>query len=163
MRTWTSRVLWNAVTCVEQIWRLSSTGLARAVICENLTHDGFAHWKRRRVLDDGRFMTDPPQQDVYVDDPRLDVAPFIPQNAGPVLDIGCGKGCFGRTLRDALGPEVRIVGIEANERQAAVARSDHGYDEVIHGYYPQAIEGDTTKFETVFFLDRTSAAQPTTS
>jgi 2-polyprenyl-3-methyl-5-hydroxy-6-metoxy-1,4-benzoquinol methylase len=98
-------------------------------------------------------MADPPQQDVYLDDPRLEVAPFIPQNAGPVLDVGCGKGGFGRTLRDALGPEVRIVGIEANERQAAVARSDHGYDEVIHGYYPEAIEGDGTKFETVFFLD----------
>lgn len=98
-------------------------------------------------------MADPPQQDVYLDDPRLDVAPFIPRNAGPVLDVGCGKGGFGRTLRDALGPGVRIVGIEANERQAAVARSDHGYDEVIDGYYPQAIEGHATKFETVFFLD----------
>lgn len=98
-------------------------------------------------------MADPPQQDVYLDDPRLDVASFIPQNSGPVLDVGCGKGGFGRTLRAALGPEVRIVGIEANERQAAIARSDHGYDEVIHGYYPQAIEGDGTKFQTVFFLD----------
>lgn len=98
-------------------------------------------------------MADPPQQDVYLDDPRLDVAPFIPSSVGPVLDVGCGKGGFGRTLRAALGPDVRIVGIEANERQADVARSDHGYDEVIHGYYPQALEGDATKFETVFFLD----------
>ncbi len=98
-------------------------------------------------------MVDPPQQDVYMDDPRLDVAPFIPPGAGPVLDVGCGKGGFGRTLREALGPDVRIVGIEANPRQADVARSDHGYDEVIQGFYPQAIEGDGTRYETVFFLD----------
>jgi 2-polyprenyl-3-methyl-5-hydroxy-6-metoxy-1,4-benzoquinol methylase len=98
-------------------------------------------------------MADPPQQDVYLDDARLEVAPFIPRKTGPVLDVGCGKGGFGRTLREALGPEVRIVGVEANERQAAVARSDHGYDDVIHGYYPEAIEGDDTKFDSVFFLD----------
>lgn len=66
---------------------------------------------RRVCSANGRRIADPPQQDVYLDDLRLDVAPFIPQNAGPVLDVGCGKGGFGRTLRDALGPQVRTAGI----------------------------------------------------
>lgn len=94
-----------------------------------------------------------PQQDVYPDDPRLDVAPFIPQDARSALDIGCGKGGFGATLRRVLGPEARIVGVEANADQAAVAAEGHGFDEVLNGYFPEALAGRHEVYDAVFFND----------
>ena len=57
-------------------------------------------------------MSSPQQQDVYPDDPRADVAPFVPREFRNALEVGCGKGGFGPTLR-AAAPEARLVGIEA--------------------------------------------------
>ncbi|WP_076261469.1 class I SAM-dependent methyltransferase [Intrasporangium flavum] len=95
----------------------------------------------------------PPQQDVYVDNARLDVAPFVPPGARTVLDVGCGAGGFGVTLRRVLGPDARVVGIEAVPSQAAAAREGHGFDEVVEGYFPDALEGRTERFDAVFFND----------
>lgn len=97
-------------------------------------------------------MSDLPQQDLYHDNPRLDVAPFIPAGARSVLEVGCGKGGFGPTLRRLLGDEARIVGVEPVAAQAAVARSGHGFDEVVEGYFPQALDPGET-FDLVCFND----------
>ncbi|GAA2493540.1 class I SAM-dependent methyltransferase [Terrabacter carboxydivorans] len=97
-------------------------------------------------------MSDLPQQDIYHDNARLDVAPYIPAGARSVLEVGCGKGGFGPTLRRALGDRARIVGIEAVPAQAAVARSGHGFDEVVDGYFPQALTGEE-RFDLVCFND----------
>ena len=97
-------------------------------------------------------MSDLPQQDIYHDNPRPEVAPFIPTGARSVLEVGCGKGGFGPTLRRTLGEQARIVGIEAVPAQAAVARSGHGFDEVADGYFPQALEGEE-RFDLVCFND----------
>lgn len=95
----------------------------------------------------------PPQQDVYVDNARLDVAPFVPPDARTVLDVGCGAGGFGLTLRRVLGRDARVVGIEAVPSQAAAAREGHGFDEVVEGYFPDALEGRTERYDAVFFND----------
>lgn len=94
-----------------------------------------------------------PQQDVYPDDPREDVAPFVPLAARSALDVGCGKGGFGSTLRRKLGPEARIVGVEANTSQAAVAAEGHGFDEVLNGYFPEALAGRHEVYDAIFFND----------
>ena len=101
-----------------------------------------------------RFLvvTELPQQDVYHDNPRLDVAPFIPAGARSALEVGCGKGGFGVTLRNALGDEARIVGVEPVPAQAAIARTGHGFDEVVDGYFPQALDAGET-FDLVCFND----------
>ncbi len=98
-------------------------------------------------------MDTPPQQDIYEDNGRDDVAPFIPTGARSVLEVGCGRGGFGRTLRARLGPQARLVAVEAVPAQAAVARHGHGFDEVIEGYYPQALESRSEKFDAIFFID----------
>jgi 2-polyprenyl-3-methyl-5-hydroxy-6-metoxy-1,4-benzoquinol methylase len=95
----------------------------------------------------------PPQQDVYPDASRDDVAPFIPAGARSVLEVGCGRGGFGRTLRSRLGPEARLVAVEAVPSQAEVARRGNGFDEVLDGYYPEALTGRTETFDAVFFID----------
>jgi len=96
---------------------------------------------------------DPPQQDVYLDLPREDVAPYIPSNARSALEVGCGKGGFGTTLRQRLGAEARLVGVEAHPDQARIARAGHGFDEVVSGYFPVALADRNEKFDAVFFID----------
>ncbi len=96
---------------------------------------------------------DIPQQSIYVESPRLEVGPFIPPDSRSALDVGCGRGGFARTLREALGPGARIVGIDAVEVNVDCARSDRGFDEVIHGYFPDALSGSGERFDLLTFLD----------
>ena len=97
----------------------------------------------------------PPQQDLYPEVSREDVRPFIPPAAGSVLDVGCGPGGFGPTVRSVLGRDVRLVGIEAVPSQAAAARVEHGYDEVVDGYFPEALgdhpSGSTWSASTTYW------------
>lgn len=94
-----------------------------------------------------------PQQDIYHDIPREDVAPFIPAAARSALDVGCSGGGFGRTLRRVLGAQAHIIGVEAVPTRAAEARVGHGYDEVVEGYFPDALAGRDDMFDAVFFND----------
>jgi 2-polyprenyl-3-methyl-5-hydroxy-6-metoxy-1,4-benzoquinol methylase len=98
-------------------------------------------------------MSHPPQQDLYVEVARDDVRPFIPTSARSVLDVGCGPGGFGSTLRSVLGEGARLVGVEAVHSQAAKARDGHGFDEVITGYFPDALAGRTERFDLICFND----------
>lgn len=89
---------------------------------------------------------------------RPELLPFVPA-ARSFLDVGCGGGQFGRGLRRALGDGVQIVGIEA-EPDRAVSDSYAAYDEVIEGYFPEAMESGATdagasdrRFECIFFND----------
>ena len=93
----------------------------------------------------------PAQQDVYDLNPRLEVLPHIPRKARSALDVGCGRGGFGDTLRTALGVDARIVGVEPVADQAAVAR-EHGFDEVVVGYFPQALQSKE-QFDVITFND----------
>ena len=98
-------------------------------------------------------MSHPPQQALYHDISRSDVQPFIPSTARSALDVGCSRGGFGPTLRSALGPTARIVGVEAVAEQAAIARDGHGFDEVIEGYFPDAMAGRVEQFDLVCYND----------
>ncbi|MFV0463473.1 MAG: class I SAM-dependent methyltransferase [Nostocoides sp.] len=93
------------------------------------------------------------QQAVYVDNPRGDVRPFIDASARSVLDVGCGRGGFGRTLREVLGPSAHIVGVEAVMVQAERARESGAFSEVRTGYFPEALGESDERFDQVFFND----------
>lgn len=96
---------------------------------------------------------EPRQQAVYGDNARRDVAPYVPRDATSALEVGCGRGGFGRTLRRLLGEDARIVGVEAMASEAAVARVGHGFDDVITGYFPAALKGRDDRFDLVVFND----------
>lgn len=94
-----------------------------------------------------------PQQDIYVSNPRLEVGKWVPLDSHCVLDIGCGAGGFGATLRGKLGGSARIDGIEAVEKQAGVARRSGNYGEVIKGYFPDDMPGDSPRYDLLVFND----------
>ncbi|WP_210649294.1 rhamnan synthesis F family protein [Nocardioides sp. SYSU D00065] len=98
-------------------------------------------------------MEDLTQQGVYLDDPREEFADFVPPDARRAADVGCGKGGFGRTLRERLGPEAWIVGIESVAEQARVAARGHGFDEVVEGFYPESVPPSWTDLDLVCFMD----------
>lgn len=102
---------------------------------------------RRRLADAAR-MADPVA--LYPVDERLEVLPLIPHGTGSVLDVGCGRGGFGRALR-ATGRATTIWAVEPNEafgREAA----PH-YDEVIVGTFPMALAGRPQRFDCIVFND----------
>ena len=98
-------------------------------------------------------MAHPRQQAVYEDNARLEVAPYIPRTARRAVDVGCGRGGFGRTLRDVLGDEATILGLEPVEEQAAAARLNRGFDDVVTGWFPEALGGETEQFDLICFND----------
>jgi 2-polyprenyl-3-methyl-5-hydroxy-6-metoxy-1,4-benzoquinol methylase len=82
---------------------------------------------------------------------RPELAPFIPPTPGRVLDIGCGTGGFGRTLRRSGGVQ-EIWGVEPVPEAAEQARTV--YDEVRTGFFPDASLGlPAGAFDTVLMLD----------
>lgn len=93
------------------------------------------------------------QQGIYADQPRDDLLPWVPREATSALDVGCGKGGFGLTLRQALGDHARLVGVEAVRTQADIARSGHGFDEVHTGYFPEVLAASDERFDLVSFND----------
>jgi 2-polyprenyl-3-methyl-5-hydroxy-6-metoxy-1,4-benzoquinol methylase len=84
---------------------------------------------------------------------RDDVRPSIPTSARSALDVGCSRGGFGRTLRSVLGDHARIVGVEPVASQAVLARNGHGFDEVVDGYFPDALQGRDERFDLICFND----------
>lgn len=66
----------------------------------------------------------------YFSSPRTDLANLVPSQAGKVLDIGCAKGGYGRTLKN-MRPGIYLVGIELYPELAPHA--EQWYDRVITG------------------------------
>jgi 2-polyprenyl-3-methyl-5-hydroxy-6-metoxy-1,4-benzoquinol methylase len=87
--------------------------------------------------------------DGYYTRSRGDLAALLPLPLGNVLDVGCGAGGVGRHLARRAGE--RLVGVEINAEQAAVAAAH--YDEVIVGSVPEAFDLVEGSFQTVLCYD----------
>lgn len=96
--------------------------------------------------------TGPAQSDHYPINAREDVIRFVPSSAASFLDVGCGAGGFGQTLRRTFGESARIVGVEAVPSQALASRN-RGFDAVHEGYFPEIFSNNTEKFDCIFFND----------
>ncbi len=82
---------------------------------------------------------------------RPELTPFIPPHPGRVLDIGCGTGGFGATLRNNrdIGD---LWGVEPVPEAAAEAQSV--YDKVVVGLFPDVLPDLRARaYDTVFMLD----------
>ncbi|MBA3508053.1 MAG: class I SAM-dependent methyltransferase [Betaproteobacteria bacterium] len=58
---------------------------------------------------------------VYHQNPRTEIASFINDPPGVVLDIGCGGGATGKLIKEKF-PGTRVIGIESNPYAAEHAR-----------------------------------------
>jgi 2-polyprenyl-3-methyl-5-hydroxy-6-metoxy-1,4-benzoquinol methylase len=57
----------------------------------------------------------------YHQNPRSEIASFVAEPPGTVLDVGCGGGATGKLFKEKF-PGTRVVGIEINPRAAEYAR-----------------------------------------
>lgn len=94
----------------------------------------------------------PPDGDIqlYPADARAEILPFVPHGTGTVLDVGCGRGGFGRSLR-ASGRALQIWAIEPNEAFRNEA-SIH-YDGMLTGQFPAALSEGQLRFDCIVFND----------
>jgi len=84
------------------------------------------------------------KQAEYYEQPRRELLPYIPAQARRVLDIGCGAGALGRTLKEERGtPEV--VGVEIVEEAARKAEA------VLDRVFVGSIEAMDLPFEDGYF------------
>ena len=65
--------------------------------------------------------TDVPFDPAYHENPRVEIASFINEPPGVVLDIGCGGGAMGKLIKTKF-PGTQVIGIELNPHAAACAR-----------------------------------------
>ncbi|GAB2974584.1 class I SAM-dependent methyltransferase [Nocardioides montaniterrae] len=92
-----------------------------------------------------------PPQSTYGRDARDDVAPYVPTDARSTLEVGCGNGGFGATLRRLLGKDARVVAVEAMPESARLAEQTGDYDRVVEGYFPDAMGEE--RFDLIVFND----------
>jgi len=90
---------------------------------------------------------------VYHQSPRTDIASFLHEPPGTVLDIGCGGGATGRLVKQKF-PGSRVIGIEINPRAAEHARAflDHVICAPIEDI-DLAVEVPDANISTVLLLD----------
>jgi 2-polyprenyl-3-methyl-5-hydroxy-6-metoxy-1,4-benzoquinol methylase len=101
----------------------------------------------------------PIEQPAYSDDQkergyygsrRTEMLPFLPPSTRLLLDVGCGRGAFGATVKRILG--ARVWGIELNHEAARVATVR--LDRVIEGDLHQAFATlPAGQFDCVTFND----------
>ncbi len=77
------------------------------------------------------------------------MVPFIPAGVTTILDVGCSRGRFGVTLREA-NPDWRLSGIEPDP--AMVEEAQAHYDDVTCGYFPDDLPAGRT-FDCIVFND----------
>lgn len=85
----------------------------------------------------------------YYEHPRAELVVRLPRPLGRVLDIGCGGGEVGRTLRAAGAQE--LVGIELDS--AVAARAHEVFDEVLEGDAEQIVGSLDREFDTICAYD----------
>lgn len=76
--------------------------------------------------------------------------PLVPHGTGALLDVGCGRGGFGRALRTS-GRAATIWALEQDQAFGREAATH--YDEVIVGSFPEALAGHPMRFDCIVFND----------
>ena len=85
----------------------------------------------------------------YFSQDRAELVRLLPRPLGRVLDVGCGEGATGRSLRDA--GAVSISGVELDPDAAAIAVGT--YDEVRVGTVEEQLQNLTGPFDTILAYD----------
>jgi predicted TPR repeat methyltransferase len=84
----------------------------------------------------------------YFGQSRPELVARLPARLGRVLDIGCGSGAVGRTIRDRADG---LVGVELDAESAEFAREV--YDQVLTGRVEDVLESLEGPFDTILAYD----------
>lgn len=87
--------------------------------------------------------------DLYYQELREDMLPFIPLECKTILEVGCGAGNFGRQLKARQGAEV--WGVEPNPEAASEAGKV--LDKVINDFFTRSVELPEKYFDCIIFND----------
>lgn len=83
---------------------------------------------------------------------REEMLPFLPATARKVLDVGCGGGGFGVSMKKFRKDITQIWGIEPNKEAASIAEGV--YDKVICSTFDENVpELADQKFDAIIFND----------
>jgi 2-polyprenyl-3-methyl-5-hydroxy-6-metoxy-1,4-benzoquinol methylase len=81
---------------------------------------------------------------------RAEMLAFVPPSVRRILDVGCGEGSFGRSLKGR-DPEITLYGIEVEP--APATRATAWYDNVITGEFPADLPADVRELDCAVFND----------
>src|SRR5262249_16694080 len=85
----------------------------------------------------------------YFEYARQEILPFVPAYCRRLLDVGCGAGTFGASLKRTRS--IEIWGVEPFE--GAAARASARLDHVINGAFDSKTELPAGSFDCVVFND----------
>lgn len=85
----------------------------------------------------------------YFTQDRAELVRLLPRPLGRVLDVGCGEGATGRSLREARAAWISGVELDA----AAAAGAAQAYDEVRVGRAEEELQGLRGPFDTILLYD----------
>jgi 2-polyprenyl-3-methyl-5-hydroxy-6-metoxy-1,4-benzoquinol methylase len=85
----------------------------------------------------------------YFENLRPEMLPFVPARCRRVLDVGCGCGCFGESLKRTRN--VEVWGVEPVK--AAAAKAAGKLDQVIEGFFDPEAALPVRTFDCVIFND----------
>jgi 2-polyprenyl-3-methyl-5-hydroxy-6-metoxy-1,4-benzoquinol methylase len=85
----------------------------------------------------------------YFECARSEMLEFVPPRSRKVLDVGCGTGSFGASVRKRTGCEV--WGVESNE--GCIQKAKQHIDRVVHGYFGPELALPLGYFDCIVFND----------
>lgn len=85
----------------------------------------------------------------YFQGKRLEMVDYVPQQAKVILDVGCGAGNFGKSLKQLRSAEV--WGVEIDERAAQEASNK--LDKVVNAPFDGNLSLPNHTFDCVSFID----------
>ena len=89
------------------------------------------------------------KREEYFECPRPEMLEYVPSLSRRVLDVGCGTGSFGASLRKRTGCEV--WGVESNA--PSIPKAEENLDKVLHGYFGPELDLPSGYFDCVVFND----------
>jgi SAM-dependent methyltransferase len=85
----------------------------------------------------------------YFECPRPEMLEYVPSLCRRVLDVGCGTGNFGASIRKRTG--CKVWGVESSA--GSIQKAEQNLDKVFHGYFGPELDLPSGYFDCIVFND----------